>query len=61
MAQVAFKARRPGRTVLLIAGVVVWAFLGYLAIDGAVNEANGKITASARAALEFASRSPVWR
>lgn len=38
--------------VLLIAGFVVWAFFGYLAIDGAVDEANSKITRSARAALD---------
>ena len=38
--------------VLLIAGFVVWAFFGYLAIDGAVDEANGKITKSAHAALD---------
>lgn len=38
--------------VLLIAGFVVWAFFGYLALDGAVEEANGKITRSAYAALD---------
>ena len=38
--------------VLLIAGFVVWAFFGYLALDGAVDESNGKITTSARAALD---------
>lgn len=38
--------------VLLLVGVFVWAGLGYLALRGAVSEANAGITPSARAALD---------
>jgi len=38
--------------IVLLLGVIAWAGFGYLALDGAVDEANGKITASARAALD---------
>lgn len=38
--------------ILLLLGVVAWAGFGWLAINGAVDEANGKITPSARAALD---------
>ena len=38
--------------ILLLLGVVAWAGFGYLALDGAVDEANGKITESAREALD---------
>ena len=38
--------------VVLLAGFVVWAVFGYMALNGAVNEANGKITKSALAALD---------
>jgi LCP family protein required for cell wall assembly len=38
--------------VLLFLAVVAWAGFGWLALDGAVDEANGKITESARAALD---------
>ncbi len=40
-----------GLLVLLVA-FTVWGVLGYLALDSAVDESNGKITASARAALD---------
>jgi LCP family protein required for cell wall assembly len=38
--------------IILLLGVVAWAGFGYLALDGAVDEANGKITESAREALD---------
>jgi LCP family protein required for cell wall assembly len=38
--------------ILLLLGVIAWAGFGWLALDGAVDEANGKITDSARAALD---------
>ncbi len=38
--------------ILLLLGVIAWAGFGWLAVDGAVDEANGKITAGARAALD---------
>jgi polyisoprenyl-teichoic acid--peptidoglycan teichoic acid transferase len=38
--------------IVLLLGLFAWAGFGYLAIDGAVDEANGKITPSARAALD---------
>lgn len=40
-----------GLLVLLLA-VLVWGGLGFLALNGAVSESNGKITDSARAALD---------
>ena len=33
--------------ILLLLGIVAWAGFGWLAVDGAVDEANGKITDSA--------------
>ena len=42
-----------GRTLLvLLVAILAWAGFGYMALDGAVGEANGKITESARAALD---------
>ncbi len=42
-----------GRTLLvLLVAVLAWAGFGYKALNGAVGEANGKITESARAALD---------
>lgn len=42
-----------GRTLLLVLmAFVAWAGFGYSALNGAVGEANGKITAGARAALD---------
>lgn len=38
--------------IVLLVGILAWAGFGYLALDGAVDEANGKITESARAALD---------
>jgi LCP family protein required for cell wall assembly len=38
--------------ILLLLGLIAWAGFGWLALDGAVDEANGKITDSARAALD---------
>ncbi len=38
--------------LLLLVGVIAWAGFGWLALDGAVDEANGKITERARAALD---------
>jgi LCP family protein required for cell wall assembly len=38
--------------ILLLLGVIAWAGFGWLALDGAVDEANGKITESARSALD---------
>ncbi len=38
--------------LVLFVGVLAWAGLGYLALDSAVDESNGKITASARQALD---------
>lgn len=38
--------------VVLLLGIVVWATFGYIALNGAVDEANGKITKSAYAALD---------
>lgn len=40
-----------GLLVLLLA-VLVWGGLGFLALNGAVSESNGKVTDSARAALD---------
>jgi LCP family protein required for cell wall assembly len=42
-----------GRTLLvLLVGLLAWAGFGYMALNDAVGEANGKITDSARAALD---------
>ncbi|WP_217914934.1 LCP family protein [Miltoncostaea marina] len=54
-----FRGLGPGGWVarglaLLLLAVLVWGGLGYMALDGAVDEANGKITPSARAALDDA-------
>jgi len=38
--------------VLVLVGFAVWAVFGYIALNGAVSEANGKITKSAHAALD---------
>src|SRR5215207_3320231 len=38
--------------ILLLLAVIAWAGFGWLAIDGAVDEANGKITDRAKAALD---------
>ena len=38
--------------VVFLVGVTVWAVFGYIALNGAVKEANGKITKSAYAALD---------
>lgn len=38
--------------IVLLVGVVAWAGFGFLALNGAVDEANGKVTDSARAALD---------
>jgi len=38
--------------ILLLLGVIAWAGFGWLALDGAVDEANGKITERAYAALD---------
>lgn len=38
--------------IALLVAFVVWSVFGYIALNGAVGEANGKITASARAALD---------
>ncbi len=38
--------------LLLLVGLIAWAGFGWLALDGAVDEANGKITERARAALD---------
>ena len=37
--------------ILLVAGVIAWGVLGFLAINGAVSTANGRVPPSARAAL----------
>src|SRR4051812_24626834 len=41
--------------ILLLLGVVVWAGLGYMALNSAVGDANAKITTSGRAALDAPS------
>ncbi len=38
--------------LVLFVGVLAWGVLGYMALDSAVSESNGKITDSARAALD---------
>ncbi|MGD9695116.1 MAG: LCP family protein [Thermoleophilia bacterium] len=38
--------------LVLFVGLLAWSGFGYLALKGAVDEANGKITGSARAALD---------
>lgn len=38
--------------LVLLVGIVVWGTFGYVALNGAVGEANGKITKSAYAALD---------
>ena len=40
--------------LVLVLAVLAWGGFGYLALDGAVDEANSKITPSARAALDDA-------
>lgn len=41
--------------IVLFVGILVWAGLGYMALNNAVGESNDKVTASARAALDTPS------